>query len=518
MLRRREQPLLLAAAALFIAMFCAAPLASLCGEVFAAGTSAFQVWANPQLWWLLARSLGLAGLITAGALVIGATMGVLIARADLPARRALWFLHAFPFFLPPFLLALGWFHVFGQAAPLGGTITTPLLFSEAGFVGALVLAFAPVASSLVAVSLLGMDASLEEAARLCARPLRVATRILLPAARPALVLAAVVVFALAVSELGVAVFLRVDVFPAAVFARLGGMSYAPGEAFVLTLPLIPVALILLAIERRFAGARAFTVGGLRGMGRAPLPLGRWRLPCTVFAWSLALLGVAPLMALAVHASLTGGGQNLWQWLGRAPWTSLATALAAGALLAGMSLVLGHAVARRLRGAQFLDGITMLAFLTPASVLGVGIVAVWGHPATRFLYGTMTILVIGCIARYAAIGTRAAAAAIGQSPPHMEDAAAAAGAGYLRRLRRIVLPINFKGLLAAWLLAMVFCLRDFEMAVLYYPPGREPLPVRLFTLDANGPPSIVAALALAQVALTAVVLAAGAWAIVRSTAR
>src|SRR5207244_11384105 len=98
-----------------------------------------------------------------------------------------------------------------------------------------------------------------------ARPWQVSTRILLPAARPAIALAAIVVFALALSELGVPMFLRVDVFPAAVFARLGGIEYAPGEAFVLVLPLVPIALFLLVLERRFVGARSFSVAGLRGM-------------------------------------------------------------------------------------------------------------------------------------------------------------------------------------------------------------------------------------------------------------
>ena len=63
-------------------------------------------------------------------------------------------------------------------------------------------------------------------------------------------------------------------------------------------------------------------------------------------------------------------------------------------------------------------------------------------------------------------------------------------------------------MAAWLLAAVFCLRDLETAVLYYPPGWEPLTVRIFTLEANGPEAVVAALATLHVVITAVVLASG----------
>jgi len=64
------------------------------------------------------------------------------------------------------------------------------------------------------------------------------------------------------------------------------------------------------------------------------------------------------------------------------------------------------------------------------------------------------------------------------------------------------------LAVAWLLAAVFCLRDLETAVLYYPPDWQPLTVRIFTLEANGPEAVVAGLAMVQVAVTMVMLALG----------
>jgi iron(III) transport system permease protein len=507
-LRQREQTLVLAAAGAIVLLASTLPLARLLAEIPAAGTAAVAVLATFRPWMLLIRSLVLAGAVTACAVAIGAPLALLIARTDLPGRPALWMLHAFPMFLPPFLLALGWFQLLGREGLLGSELTARLLFSEVGLVVVLALAFSPVVTSLVALALLGVDASFEEAARLAARPWRVATRILLPATRPALALAAIVVFALSVSELGVPMFLRVDAFPAAVFARLGGIQYAPGEAFVLALPLLPVALALLFVERRLVGAGSFAVAGLRGMSRAPIPLGRWRPALSAAGWSIALAGALPLTALALRAMQGGGFGKLPQWIGQAPWTSLGTAAVAATVIAAVGLVLGHGAARRLQGASILDGLAVLAFVTPASVLGVGLIAIWNSPATRGLYGSVAILIIGYTARYAVVGIRAVASVVLQNPVHFEEAAAAAGARFGRRLIRIVLPVNSRGVAAGWLLAMVFCLRDLEGAVLYYPPGREPLPVRIFTLEANGPPPVVAALALAHVLITAVMLAAG----------
>jgi hypothetical protein len=53
-------------------------------------------------------------------------------------------------------------------------------------------------------------------------------------------------------------------------------------------------------------------------------------------------------------------------------------------------------AEALRGVTGLDTLAMLAFVLPASVLGVGLIAVWNRPATGALYGSMAILVIGYV--------------------------------------------------------------------------------------------------------------------------
>jgi iron(III) transport system permease protein len=508
-LRRREQALLLGAAGAVLVVAALLPLLFLVAELPATTRTVLEVLGTGRPWELLLRSTVLAGIVAAAAVAAGVPLALLIARTNLPFRRMLWGLHLFPLFLPPFVLALGWFHLLGRTGLLGTEATAQLLFSEAGAIWVLWLTFTPVCTSLVALSLLGVDASLEEAARLVASPMRVATRILIPAARPAIVLSAILAFTLALSELAVPMFLRVSVFPAAVFARLGGIDYAPGEAFALALPLLPLALLLLALERRFVGPRSFAVAGLRGMTREPIALGAWRPVASVAVWLLVLLDLAPLLVLGFRAATGGGLTTLPRWLGQAPWNSLLSGAVAATVIAALGFVLGHAAARRIRGATGLDALSMLAFVTPAPVLGVGLIAVWNRSWSQVVYGSLAILVVGFIARYTVVALRTVSSVVLQSPRDLEDAAATAGAGAWRRLGRIVLPLNARGVAAGWLLAFLFCVRDLETAVLFYPAGREPLTVRIFTLEANGPPAVVAGLAVAQIALTAAVLGLGA---------
>jgi iron(III) transport system permease protein len=508
-LRRRQQPAIVGGVGLVFGAMALLPLLWPLAEFAERETAeilrSLDVFASSRPWVLLGRSLGLSAAVVAGALAVGIPMGLLLARTEVLGRRVLFIAHGFPMFLPPYLLVLGWFYLFGQQGLLGSEATSGVLFDELGHVVVLVLAFAPVVTTLLVLGLWNIDPSLEEAARVSARPLRVALGILLPAARPSIALASILVFALSFSELGVPMFLRVDVYPAAIFSRLGGINPDPGEAFLLALPLLPVTLALVFAERR--RKRPFDVLGLRYRDRAPLPLGAWRVPLSAACWGLTGLSLLPVASLAIRAGAGDGWVRLSEWIGGSVANSLLGAAVAATAVVGIGAVLGHASARRLAGSGFLDLIGVLAFVVPAVLLGIGLIAVWNRPATQALYGGLGIIIFGYTARYGVIGIWTVAVAVSQSPLSLEQAGATFGAGFLRRFVAIVLPLHGRALAAAWCLAAVFCLRDLETAVLYYPPGSEPLTVRIFTLEANGPEAVVAALALLHVAITACVLAA-----------
>jgi iron(III) transport system permease protein len=482
------------------------PMLWLAGDALCGGAASVEVLAATDSWTLLAHTAARAAVVTAIAVAIGVPLGFLLGGTDVIARHAVLLVHSFPLFLPPFLLALGWSHIFGRTGFAGSERSSQLLFAEPGAVAVQALAFAPAITSLVVFGLAGIDPALEEAARVAAAPVRVAASILLPLVRPAVAIAAIVVFALALSELGVPMFVRVPAYSAAVFARLGGVDYDPGEAFALVLPLFGIALLLIRAER-WIGDRP--IAALRVRRDQPsLSLGRWRAAASVGCWIVAMLSTLPLLALLVTAVQGAGFAEVPRWIGRSLVNGLVASAAAATLITAAGTVGGWGLARRRSGARALDALTVFSFVTPAAVLGVGLVAAWNRPATQLVYSGPAILVIGYLARYAVIGSRPIFTAISQTSSHLEDAAAVAGARFPRWFARIVVPMHRRALAAAWVLAMVFCLRDLETAVLYYPPGGEPLTVRIFTLEANGPPAVVAALGIIHTSVTAVVLAAG----------
>ena len=99
---------------------------------------------------------------------------------------------------------------------------------------------------------------------------------------------------------------------------------------------------------------------------------------------------------------------------------------------------------------------------------------------------------------------------------MEDAAQVCGAGWPRRLLLIIAPLAVRGLFAGWLVAYLFCLRDVGISMIVYPPGHDTLPVRTFTLMANGAPELIAAMCMLMIG--AALLPLVAWGLLKGAMR
>jgi ABC-type Fe3+ transport system permease subunit len=296
-MRWQERASFYAASALLIVL-CGLPLGNLLEHAVLVDWRALL--GERALWMLFFRSTLIALSVASFSVLIGVPLGVLLGRFNVHARVACLIVHAFPLFLPPFLLALGSFHLFGAGGFFTSQVGAAGLFSTGGAVTLLTLAFTPIVTALTALALQGVDPALEEAARVVAHPASVAARILVPIAAPSIALAALIVFTLAFSELGVPMFLRVPTYPAVIFSRLGGAQYVPGEAFVLALPLLIVSVGVVLVERWIVGKRPFAILGVR-RSTAPMDLGEPRLAASLFAWTVAALGLLPMVALLARA-------------------------------------------------------------------------------------------------------------------------------------------------------------------------------------------------------------------------
>ena len=476
---------------------------------------------NARIWTLFRNSLMLATLTTLAAGTAGVTLGILIAKTDLPLRTPLAVVLSLPLLFPPYILAVGWFEVLGRGGLLAqwagstvGEITSRWLFGLPGVVLVLATSFLPVVLLLAMTYLHAVNPTLEQAARLSSAWPAVLRSITIPLAAPGIVLSLVLVFLLTMSEFGAPAFLRVDVFPVASFTQITAFNNF-GAATAAALPLVVVALFGLSVEQRVLQGKTFQFGwgGQRDSGR--ISLGRARMPLCVLVIVTAFTFVAvPLGALVWRGLGIAAIREALDRAGASAVRSLAYSGVSATVLAVLGFFLAYLIHRRAVACwRWVDAATLFMFTLPGTVIGIGLITLWNRPSTNWIYATPAILVSGYVAQYAALSIRTILAGFAQTSLGLEEAAEVAGAGWFRRVFGILAPLVRPAILVCWTVTFLFCLRDVSLPLLLAPPGHDTLTARTMTLMANGSAELVAALCLLSMSLTIVpliVYAAARW--------
>jgi iron(III) transport system permease protein len=447
--------------------------------------------------------------------VIGGPLGVALARIDLPWKRTLRVLLAAPMLLPPYVAGLAWVSLGGSAGVVtqipGGDLLSAWVYSLPGAVIVLALVFYPMSMLATEVAVRRIEPRLEEAALLVAKPGRVLWRITLRLAAPSIIAAALVIFVLAVSEFGVPGLLRVRVFTTEVFTAFAAL-YDFDRATILALPLLLLSTVVAGIAVAVVGERLVTTR--RGSAGASAPLFQsWKAVGLVIAAlvvSVALL--TPVAVLLREASAIRSWATVLEGSSSAIRNSLVLGVVGATLTTCVGLGLGYARARARRSVGFLADLTFVVlFSVPSTIVGVGLISLWNRPgALGAVYGTNAMLLLGYLARFLPVAALGMAAAMRQIPDSHEEAAATAGAGWVRTMTHIVVPQAFRGVVAVWIVVFVLAFGELGASILLAPPGEATLPIRIYTLIANAPPAHVAALSLLQAAVIVSPLLLLAW--------
>jgi iron(III) transport system permease protein len=469
---------------------------------------------------LLSNSLLLAVTTATAATLIGAPLGFGLARMALPMRNTLRVVLAAPILLPPYIVALAWIYIGGSAGTLAAIMGRDLVsgwtYSLPAAAVVLALVYYPIVMLATEAALRQVDPRLEESGLVAAPVGRVLTRITLPLVGPAIGGAALIVAVLAISEFGVPALLRVRVYTTEVFTAFAAL-FDVRRATALTVPLLIVTAATSAIAVALLGTPV--IAGQRQVGsgsRVDLPFGR--LPIRLLGLAtIAVAVVLPVVVLWNEAEgILGAARGSWASV----QMSVVLAATGATLVVLVGATLGYARARiDARVGHAADVLCVVIFAVPSTVVGVALIGLWNRPGpTGVLYGTIAMLLLAYLARFVPVAALVTAASVRQIPLSQEEAAAAAGAGWLRTIVSIVIPQATRGLTAAWVIAFVFAFGELGASILVVPPGESTLPIRIYTLIANTPASTVAALALLQVAVIAVPVIAGAVYAARRTSR
>jgi iron(III) transport system permease protein len=503
----RRPPTALILVAAVPALLVILPIAITLGDAIEAGTTRmFALLWRPLVGDLLVNTVLLTLASVIACVAIGTTAAILVERTDLPARPVWAVLATAPLAVPAFVASYAWVSISPALEGFGGALVVT------------VFAYAPLVYLPVAASLRGLDPALEDAARtLGDSPMRCLRRVVLPQLRPAILGGALLVALNILVEFGAFALMRFRTFTTEIYAAYRS-GFDGAEAAAMAIVLLLFCLACLAAESRFRRLAHYARIGRGTQRRAtPYPLGRWKAVAVAGFFVLASLSLGvPILTvlfwLAQHgsAAITPEEASPLALLN----ASLSTiGLGLGAALLTLVLALPLAVLstrwRRFRLTAPLERGAWLAQGVPGIVIALALITATVQAVPALYQSTLLLLIAYAILfmPFALVGMRTA---LLQSDRRLEDAAKSLGAGSMRVLWRITVPLAAPGFGAAAALVFIAVSTELTATLLLAPIGTETLATRIW-----GDTSTLAFAAAAPYAAVLITLSMGAsWLLAR----
>ena len=492
---RRYRYLRLIAFALFLGV-AYGPLVSVLAGVFSEPLASVINLFSGRRAELLLRSLAFSLTITVFTTIVGVLAALAILRR-LPgiAYKLQWLMLATVAF-PPTVAALSWSQFFALLTPLVGMGAIGSWFYAST---AQAMALLPFATGVAMAALRTADHNQLDVARVLVSPVRLLFGVAVPLARPSIVSGAALVFLLSLLDYTIPSIFGVNVYSLEIFVTFSA-THRVADAFWLSLPMAACALVLVSrlsgLPRRLAqdANRTFPRDG-------PLPV---LLRCLLLL--AALLSGAGLLAplfgfLPAFADPAYLGRTIVASGNETAYTLFTSATAA---LLSLLLAVGPAIelARGGKRARVIWVVSLLPFLMPPALTGIGLIALWSPVYVIDVYGSQWMTIAAELARFTPVAIVVLSTWLLRTDPNLIDAALVNGSSYRKILFRVLLPLATPGLVAAMGLSFVLSLGEIGANLMVTPAGAATLTMKTYNYLHYGGSQAAAGLCFLLMALAA----------------
>jgi iron(III) transport system permease protein len=463
---------------------------------------------------------------TVMAVLIGFTLAWILTRTNVPGREKLERLMELPYYMTPLVGALAWAVLASPRSGFfnqiwrwaGGTGDLFNIYSMFGIAWIMALFEGTVAFVMISAAMKSMDPALEESARVIgASKLRTALTVTLPLVMPGVLGATLFVFAEMLGSFAAALVIgipaRVYVITTAIWDST--LSYPPayGRASAMGLALFVVMFAMLTFYRRMVGRGSFATITGKAFRPRVMDMGRlaWLLfgVCALYVFFAVVLPIAALLltslqrfatALLHQAQFTLANYEMALALGPVR-TALANSLLLGLGVASvgvivMALVVWIIYRSQLVGRGSIEYLVMFPQAVPRLVFGLALLWAWLNMPIP-IYGTLWLLALAYFTVMLPIGVRTLAGVVLQVDKSLEECARVCGAGWVYQLRTITLPLLKPGIIAAWLLIFMACVRELGVSVFLMGPNAKVIAPSIVSAFASSGIELTAAMALIQ---------------------
>ena len=473
--------------------------------------------AKTNLWTPLLNTLLMAVGTCVVSILFGGLFAFLVTRTNMAWRKYLSSIFIFPYIMPQWTLAVVWQHMFNSNAVTGTSngllaatlgIEMPAWWCLGMFPCIVVLGlhYAPFAYILIGGIFRNMDANLEEAATILDTPKwKTMCKITLPMVKPAILSTILLVFGSSMGSYPVPHYLGLTTLSTKYVSM---NSKYTGEASILAIIMMifGVAIMLLNQMSLHSRKNYTTVTGKSGqiskinLGRA----GKYIIALVLVVVTF-FTSIFPIVSFAFETFLPNPGDYSFLYTGDPDnlttkwwvtdenitengmygqkgilhndtiWNAFKGTLlvsVACALLAGtIGTLIGYAVSknRRSKAASYVNSMAFLPYLMPSIAVGAAFFVLFSNEHVN-LFNTYTLLIVVGTIKYIPFASRSSLNSMLQLSGEIEEAAIIQDVPWVKRMTRIIIPIQKSSIISGYMLPFMTCLRELSLFMLLCTQG------------------------------------------------
>ena len=473
--------------------------------------------AKTNLWTPLWNTVLLAVGTCIVSILFGGLVAFLVTRTNMAWRKYISSIFIFPYIMPQWTLAVVWQNLFNSNAVTGTSngllaslfgINMPLWWCKGLFPSLMVLGlhYAPFAYILIGGIFRNMDANLEEAATILDTPRwKIAFRVTLPMVKPAILSTVLLVFGSAMGSYPVPHYLGLTTLSTKYVSM---NSKYTGEASILAIIMMVFGVVIMLMNQMSLRSRKSytTVTGKSGQ-ISKINLGKVGkyIVALVLVVVTFFTSIFPIVSFAFETFLpnpgdysflyTGNPDNLttkwwvtdenvsengmygqkgilhnetiWKAFKGTMLVSVSCALLAGTI----GTLIGYAVSKNRRGrwANYVYNMAFLPYLMPSIAVGAAFFILFSNQHIN-LFNTYALLIITGVIKYIPFASRTSLNSMLQLSGEIEEAAIIQNVPWIKRMVRIIIPIQKSSIISGFMLPFMTCLRELSLFLLLCTQG------------------------------------------------
>lgn len=446
------------------------------------------------------NSFKVSGLAMFFAILLGVPIAYAMTRYNIKGKSIISTMIIMSLLSPPFIGAYSWILALGN----NGFITRFLnsigipfksIYGWHGIVFAFALHYYPHIYLYVSGALKTIDTSLEEASEsLGMTPWNRFRTVTMPLIFPTISTGALMVFMASFADFGTPMLLGqgFKTLPVLAFEQfISEMGGNPAMASTLSMILLVCTTSVLFLQRYLVSRRRYAMTGLRTPKVQTLkPLTNWILSGLI--GFVALVSIIPQLTIVVTSFRNKSGpvfhpgfslDSYREVLFRVP-RAITNTYTYSTIALILMLIIGMLTAyllvrRRSKYTAFLDGLAMIPYVIPGTVLGISLILAFNRPPL-VLTGTWMILVASFMVRKIPYTIRSSTAILYQLDKAVEEASISLGVPPLPTFFKTTARLMLPGVLSGGILSFITTINELSSSIVLYTGATATISVTVYT--------------------------------------